>query len=141
MILRVVKEFTFDAAHYLPEHSGACAEIHGHTYRLQVGIDGEADPESGMVLDFGDLGDMIEGQILSVLDHTFLNKLQVQGFPLENPTAENMVLWLVDEISNIGRIYSQVLPPGRSIPLRLGFVRLYETPTSYAEWRREINEQ
>ena len=52
MKITVVKEFTFDAAHYLPGYNGKCNRPHGHTYRLQVGIEGEPDHSTGMVIDF-----------------------------------------------------------------------------------------
>ena len=47
----VLKEFEFDAAHYLPSYNGKCEHLHGHTYKLVVKVDGRPDME-GMVLDF-----------------------------------------------------------------------------------------
>lgn len=49
--MKVLKEFEFDAAHYLPSYNGKCEHLHGHTYRLVVMVDGRPDHE-GMVLDF-----------------------------------------------------------------------------------------
>ena len=45
----VLKEFEFDAAHYLPSYNGKCEHLHGHTYKLVVKVDGRPDME-GMVL-------------------------------------------------------------------------------------------
>ena len=53
-MISITKEFTFDVAHFLPNHKGLCANIHGHTYKLQVAINGiknqtEKDTEEGML--------------------------------------------------------------------------------------------
>lgn len=124
--LLVVKEFTFDSAHMLPEYDGPCRFLHGHTYRLQVGVSGEVDPKTGMVLDFKDIKNQIRARIVDHLDHSYLNEpiggdIFVPGFPKHMPTAENMVLWIRDRLIQLGT--------------DVAFVRLWETPTSYAEWR------
>jgi len=126
----VVKEFTFDAAHFLPGYAGACGSLHGHTYRLQVGIKGEVDPEFGMVIDFSTLKNDVFAAVICRLDHSFLNEpvnpnIYVPGFPMHMPSAENMVLWIRDRLLD------------RFSPKYLAFVRLWETPTSYAEWRAD----
>ena len=124
MEITVVKEFTFDAAHYLPNHPGKCKNTHGHTYRLQVGYKGDINPDTGMVIDFSDIKKLVKEEIVDKLDHQFLNQLSsTDGFPSHLSTAENMVIWIVNKL-----IYT---------PGKLCFVRLYETPTSYAEWRAE----
>lgn len=73
------KSYTFDAAHQLPNHSGKCARLHGHTYKVHVYVQGEvrpveadAHPEEGMVLDFAYLSDVYRARIHDVLDHKFL---------------------------------------------------------------------
>ena len=53
MIVR--RRFDFEAAHRLPRHPGKCRELHGHSYRLVVAVERPVDPDSGMVIDFGDL--------------------------------------------------------------------------------------
>jgi len=114
----VVKQFTFDAAHYLPEHPGKCRNLHGHTYKLEVGVEGFVDLKTGMVIDFGDLKEFVN-PIVEKLDHVSQWHLL--------PTAELMVLDIAVELSE-------------SFPAKRGkveFVRLWETPTSYAEWRAE----
>jgi|SRR6056297_3493629 len=124
MKITVVKEFTFDAAHYLPEYDGKCKNLHGHTYRLQVGIKGEPDYFTGMVVDFVHLKSVVKRNIVNKLDHQYLNTLDtLPYFPFEVPTAETMVHWIVKVLSNYWP--------------HLSFVRLYETPTSFAEWRAE----
>lgn len=115
----IVKEFTFDAAHKLENHLGKCRNLHGHTYKLQVGVYGPVKnepgaPDDGMVLDFDELKQAVKGEILDKLDHQYLNDV----LPFR-PTAENMAVWMVQVLRRAG--------------LRVEFIRLYETPTSYIE--------
>jgi len=125
MKLTVVKEFTFEAAHYLPGYDGPCANMHGHTYRLQVGLTGHQHPQTGMVMDFTNIKVVVGNQILQYLDHQLINEANppVPDFMRDMPTAENMVKWIAQRLE---RVWST----------DLSLVRLYETPTSYAEWRR-----
>lgn len=123
MEIMVVKEFTFDSAHFLPFHEGKCKNVHGHTYKLQIGITAEPN-ENGIVMDFGDLKKVITKIIIEEMDHQFLNSKETEnGFPAKSPTAENMVKWIVETV----KVFAKET---------LSFVRLYETPTSYAEWRK-----
>lgn len=120
----VSKEFTFDAAHHLHCYEGKCKNLHGHTYKVIFGISGYTD-EIGMVIDFGDIKSIWKEQIEIYLDHRYLN----DTLPNMNTTAENMVVW----------IYEKMMDALSTRPndCRLEFVKLYETPTSYAEARRE----
>ncbi len=127
MLIEVVKEFSFDAAHFLPQHEGACKRVHGHHYVLQVGFKGGVVSETGMIVDFGDVKRLINPLIIDLLDHQLLNEIEPgSGFPADCPTAERMVEWIVDRIG----IHAPAV-----LVEKLSFVRLYETPTSYAEWR------
>ncbi len=121
----VSKEFTFDAAHHLHCYEGKCKNLHGHTYRVIFGISGYTD-DIGLVLDFGDIKNIWKEKIEVYLDHRYLNEM----LPAMNTTAENMVVW----------IYRQMaagLTRHENVSLRLEYVKLYETPTSFAEARRE----
>ena len=75
----VTKLFTFEAAHQLPKHSGKCARLHGHSYRLEVTVVGDIIKEEGssegMVVDFADLSKIVEKEIIEQWDHQFLNDL------------------------------------------------------------------
>lgn len=119
MFATIVKEFTFDAAHKLDGHNGNCKNIHGHTYKLLVGIYGTIENQpgatnDGMVLDFGDLKQVVKAEIINKLDHQFLNDI----LPFRT-TAENIAVWMVRVLRKAG------------LPIK--FVKLYETPTSYVE--------
>lgn len=126
----VVKDFTFAAAHRLPLHEGLCSNIHGHTYKLRVGISGMVDGKTGMVVDFTALKEVVN-EVLVCLDHKYLNNVyHLANFPSDSPTAERMTQWFCGCLSL--RLGGDV----RTAGCRLDFIRLYESPTSYAEWRR-----
>jgi len=113
----ITKILTFDAAHSLPDHEGKCRNIHGHTYTVEVTVAGglqESGPATAMVMDFADLRDAVERLVVDRLDHEYLN--DVVDFV---PTAEAVAGWVFSTLVEAG------LPVVR--------VRLWETPTSYAE--------
>jgi 6-pyruvoyltetrahydropterin/6-carboxytetrahydropterin synthase len=88
--MRVRKQFAFEAAHVLPYHAGKCSRMHGHSYRIDVAVDGplrEDGPARGMVVDFDDIGAAVAAHVVAALDHTTLNDV------IENPTAERIALW------------------------------------------------
>jgi len=122
----VSKEFTFDAAHHLHDYEGKCKSLHGHTYRAILGISGYSD-KRGLVIDFSEIKKIWKQQIEVNLDHRYLN----ETLPLMNTTAENIVVWIYEKLNEA------LLNEQNANGLRVEFVRLYETPTSYAEARRE----
>jgi 6-pyruvoyltetrahydropterin/6-carboxytetrahydropterin synthase len=130
----VTRRVHFNAAHRLhnpaqPEEwnrrtFGVCnnPNYHGHNYEMDVTVEGEINPESGYVMDIGDLKALVEQHLLSKLDHRNLN-LDVPWFRDRIPSAENIALVCWDELS-------RVLPP--SLTLR---IRLWETPRNYVEYQ------
>ncbi|MFD0768707.1 6-carboxytetrahydropterin synthase QueD [Bacillus sp. CGMCC 1.60114] len=125
----VSKEFTFDAAHHLHCYEGKCKNLHGHTYKVVFGISGYVN-EIGLAIDFGDIKEIWKNEIEIYLDHRYLN----ETLPAMNTTAENMVVWIFEKME-------EALKKGdrqnEYRGARVEFVRLFETPTSYAEARRE----
>jgi 6-pyruvoyltetrahydropterin/6-carboxytetrahydropterin synthase len=85
--MRLCREFYFDAAHYLPHYKGKCEKLHGHTYKLEVVIDGDVQKD-GMVVDFVKMKEIVETLVLEKLDHQELNKI------FDNPTAEHILEWI-----------------------------------------------
>ncbi len=116
----VSKEFTFDAAHFLTKYHGKCENLHGHTYRLRVTVDGPVG-EDDMVMDFCVLKELVGERVLGKLDHADLNKL------FENPTTEVIVKWIWDEIAGAEELGSVVLYE----------VKLWETASSFVTYRGE----
>ena len=89
--MEIYKEFTLEAAHYLPAlpEGHKCRRLHGHSFRVQVWVAGEVDREQGWIMDFADIAACFQ-PILDMLDHRLLN--EVPG--LENPTSENIARWI-----------------------------------------------
>ena len=113
MILR--KEYSFESAHFIYNHPGKCRNLHGHSYKLFVLVEGEPKAESGMIIDFDDLSKVVTEQVLSKLDHHFLNDI----IPLS--TAENIALW----------VWGQLKP---GLPL-LCQIEVYETADNCVIYR------
>ena len=90
--MRLNVEFKFAAAHRLPCYDGPCNRVHGHNYRFVVTFEGEPDPETGMVLDFTKVEEIVGHEILEVVDHQNLNDF------LENPTAELIAVWFWERL-------------------------------------------
>lgn len=93
----IEKEFVFDSAHFLPlvAQDHKCRKLHGHTYKIVVGVEGEPN-EQGWIIDFAEISAAVQ-PILNRIDHTLLNA--VPG--LDNPTAENIAVWIYNEIKKI----------------------------------------
>lgn len=89
--MEIYKKFGFEAAHRLshlpPEHK--CSRLHGHSFKVEVHVLGEVDPEFGWVQDFGEISAAFK-PIFNQLDHYYLN--EIEG--LENPTSENIARWI-----------------------------------------------
>ncbi len=91
----IFKEFTFEAAHLLPNVPAGhkCGNLHGHSFKFRVEITGEPDPFSGWVIDFADVKAAVR-PVYDTLDHHYLN--DIQG--LENPTSEILAAWIYENL-------------------------------------------
>lgn len=126
----LTKHVHFEAAHLLAGHQGKCANLHGHSYRLEVSVRGPikqapGQSDDGMVMDFQELSAIIQQSILNRLDHQFLN--DVIGV---RSTAENLACWIWD-----------ALLEGGLAPDMLYRVRLWETATTSVEITQEGAEE
>lgn len=85
------KEFRFETAHHLPNvpEGHKCGRLHGHSFRVEIHVEGPVDPYTGWVIDFADIKDAFK-PLLDRLDHYYLN--DIAG--LENPTSENIAIWI-----------------------------------------------
>jgi len=147
--IRITKSFSFEAGHALYGYDGKCKNVHGHSYKLWVTVMGIPidDPNHtkyGMVIDFGDLKQIVNREIVEVFDHaTVFNKntphvelaeeLQKRGHHVllvdYQPTSEKMLSDFVDRIK-------KHLPDS----ITLYSLRLQETESSYAEWFASDNQ-
>ena len=95
MRAEIMKEVRFEAAHRLPNvpPGHKCARLHGHSFRVEIRVEGEVDPHTGWVMDFADLKAAFD-PLHQILDHHFLN--EVDG--LENPTSEVLARWIWDRL-------------------------------------------
>lgn len=139
--LTITKEFRFEGAHALLGYNGKCRHIHGHSYKLLVTVTGnpitDLDcPKNGMIMDFSDLKSIVEELIIRPFDHALLlrkdaplaealseayQNVRILDF---QPTCEQLTLYIASTLQ------AAIIEPNK-----LEAIRLYETPTSFAEWR------
>jgi 6-pyruvoyltetrahydropterin/6-carboxytetrahydropterin synthase len=114
--MKISKTFSFDSAHHLPDYNGKCANVHGHTWQIEVVFEGEINPKTGMILDFGTIKNIVQTNVLNLYDHRDLNTI------LPNPTAENIAkhtYLLIDKALFL-----------LSTKIKLKEINLWEQPTS-----------
>ena len=116
----------YDAAHFLRNHTGKCARLHGHRYVVEAALQaGELDV-AGMAFDFGDLKAILR-ELADHLDHQTLN--EIPPFDTLESSAENQARWFFQEIR--GR-----LPEG--IREGLLYARVWESPTQWAQYGTSV---
>lgn len=96
---------------------------HGHNYVVEVTLQGDPDPQSGMVLDLKELKAILNREIVDPFDHRFLNK-EVPPFDRTVPTVENIAI----------EIWNRIFPSLSGPQARLYSVRVYETPGLYVDY-------
>ncbi|WP_353777204.1 6-carboxytetrahydropterin synthase [Winogradskyella sp. 3972H.M.0a.05] len=147
--IRITKQFSFETAHALYGYDGKCKNIHGHSYSLDVTVIGTPINDTnnvkyGMVIDFGDLKEIVKEEIVDIFDHaTVFNKntphvelakeLERRGHNVllvnYQPSCEMMVIDFAEKIK-------KRLPEN----IKLHSLKLRETATSYAQWYASDNE-
>lgn len=149
--LSVTKEMTFDCAHMLSQYKGQCNNLHGHTYKVQVTVGFNGDtavlPDTGMLMDFKVLKEIMDQHIKNTFDHT----LVLSGSPYREKAEEDLYQWAITNNKSVfvldtpctaefmalhirGKIWQALHE--RNDMLMDGLyvnVRLWETPTSFAE--------
>ena len=140
-LLRLTKEFTFEMAHALPAYEGKCRNIHGHSYRLLVTVQGDVEQTvgaatEGMVIDFRRLKQIVQENIVDRFDHSLVLPRRGYDAPADSlggfaanivwvdfqPTSENLLL-------HFAALLGDKFPTGA----QLHSLKLYETATSCAE--------
>ncbi len=93
--MEIYKEFTFEAAHRLPNvpPGHKCSRLHGHSFHVRLCVVGEVDAHLGWVMDFAGIQSAFD-PILRRLDHYYLN--EIEG--LENPTSERVAIWIWERL-------------------------------------------
>lgn len=141
----ITKQIEWEMGHRLLNHNSKCRNPHGHHYRLELSLQGrinstKGNSSEGMVIDFGDIKTILVKQILDIVDHAFmiwdkdqaLTKFYKENSDLKhvivpfNTTAENMVIWIYDQLNpDIKKLSKHT---------KIKSVKLWETPTAYAEY-------
>jgi 6-pyruvoyltetrahydropterin/6-carboxytetrahydropterin synthase len=132
--VKIAKEFHWEMGHRLPEHFGKCKNIHGHSYRMIVELEGSLNG-NGMIMDYYDLKKLV-APVIEELDHAFMvyredkeiisflesvkSKKVIVGF---QSTVENICKYILAELSR------QDLPPN----VKKMKVRIFESIDDYAE--------
>jgi len=97
-MLSITKLFRFSASHQLYNHNGKCHRLHGHSYLLEITIEGRRKindtraPDYGMIMDFGKLKKIVNDHVIDKLDHSHLNDF------VFTPTAENLTFWIANQL-------------------------------------------
>lgn len=117
---RLAKDYFFESAQTLPHVPAGhkCGGMHGHSFKLEIIVEGEVNPATGWVYDHAEISRAVE-PLVTLLDHRYLN--EIPG--LENPTIELMAGW-----------FWQKLAP--QLP-GLAEIIIHETPTARCIYRGE----
>lgn len=93
--MEIFNLYNIEAARKLPglPASHPCSRVHGHSFRVKLCVSGPVNDDTGWVMDFADL-DAAFGPIKAQIDHRYLN--DIPG--LENPTSENLAIWIWDHL-------------------------------------------
>lgn len=120
MHIQLSKSFRFEAAHSLPTfpEGHKCRRLHGHSFVVEVVVEGDVDAAKGYLIDYGDVKAATE-PIRARLDHCHLN--EIEG--LENPTAEMLAAWIWERLKPKLPMLSEVI--------------VHETCTSKCHYRGE----
>ncbi len=88
----------FDAAHYLKDYPGECANLHGHTWKVEVLVEGEELNEIDLLYDFKDLKQATE-KVIQKFDHKYIN--EIKPFDRMSPTGENLSRFIHQELGKL----------------------------------------
>ena len=106
MKMELRKTYQFEAAHLLPHlpESHKCRRLHGHSFSAEIVVSGECDPKLGWLMDYADISAAFK-PLWEKLDHFYLN--EIPG--LENPTSENIAVWIWDQLKPTLPMLSEVV--------------------------------
>ncbi|UCH10326.1 MAG: 6-carboxytetrahydropterin synthase [Fidelibacterota bacterium] len=131
-MLIITKRFKFCAAHryhnteWTEEQNraifGADHKLHGHNYDLEVSLTGPVDPATGFIADLQKVKEIVETRVIDQLDHAQID-MDIPWFKERQPSSENLVLYIWEQLT-------AAFPAD----VQLVRIRLYETPTIYAEY-------
>jgi 6-pyruvoyltetrahydropterin/6-carboxytetrahydropterin synthase len=116
-MFRLRIETEFDAAHKIESYKGKCANLHGHTWKVEIFVLGEKLDPTGMIVDFCVLKQRLK-EITEKLDHSYLNETKEIG----NPTSENLSKYIFEKMGDLAE------------NVKLEKIRIWENPRSWCEY-------
>lgn len=139
--MKIAKEFRWEMGHRLPNHDGACRNLHGHSYRMVVEVEGEVNPETGMVIDFADISAKVK-PLVAELDHAFLcqeDDVEVREL-LESLNLKRILIPVPSTVENICGLFVERLTSAFAAEseVQAFTVRIWETASSVAEIRQDV---
>lgn len=139
-MLQVTKIFHFEMAHAIHGYSGACKNIHGHSYELHVTVSANQQgdnyiPGTGFVVDFKELKKCVNESVITLLDHKLVLSKEYIAAHTPVMNLENVIIWEIEPSAEnilvfIQKELSQALPAN----IQLTALKLYETRDSFAKW-------
>ena len=127
----ITKVYHFCAAHQYGQSDwsdeknkevfGPDAKVHGHNYKLEITVTGEINPDTGFLIDLGELSEIVNDNVLNKLDHSQFEK-DLPWFKDRQPSSENLVIFIWNEISKHLK------------STKLHRIRIVETPTIYTDY-------
>lgn len=115
----------FSSAHYLRNYQGACENLHGHNWKVELVVEGEKLNEIDILLDFKDIKKILK-EVLSELDHRLINELPY--FQENNPSSENIARYIFDRVKDKLKVFEGV---------RVKEVTVFETEKASATYLEE----
>ena len=144
-MITIAKTFRFEASHVLPRHPGKCSRLHGHSWELKVAVRGWVNHDTGFVMDYNDLKQLVQDAIIDKVDHQHLGMDDLESaytrlksylvptiLPKDfYPSSENLVVLFADILN--ARLDALIRLEGQP-SVMLAYVKLKETCTSEAVW-------
>ncbi|MEO8399033.1 MAG: 6-carboxytetrahydropterin synthase QueD [Ignavibacteriaceae bacterium] len=131
--MKIAKEFHWEMGHRLPDHFGKCKNIHGHSYKMIVEVEGDVH-ETGMVMDYYDLKKIVI-PVVEELDHAFMvykDDKRIIKF-LEEMKSKKVVVNFQSTVENICKYFLDKIKINLPKNIKSLKVRIYETHDDYAE--------
>ncbi len=144
----ITKQIEIDVGHRVPNHKSKCRNLHGHRYKIEVGVDDkvittEGQSNEGMVIDFGDLKSIMIQELDAKFDHGFImdEKDKYQHLFSEMAIHDNMKIIFTDFVptaENLARYWYDIMDLRlKEKGIAINHVKVWETPTSTATYTKK----
>jgi 6-pyruvoyltetrahydropterin/6-carboxytetrahydropterin synthase len=129
---KVTKQIEFCYGHRLLNYDGKCKNLHGHNGLLEIGVGSDSLDSLGMVIDFGDIKDIVKGWVDENLDHKMILSKDDPILGMLNDINE--AVYVMDENPTAETIARHIHEQARAAGLDILETRLWETPSSFASY-------